>query len=162
MKTTLLFLSVFLSVNLFGQSTYGKWTNEDKRKCITDSENSMKGEDPINKSFNEVYNVNSIQLSNCKCDYLEKKRKDFESYDKDGRSDMVMNGELIYQAMKNCIDDESQIGNWSIKMRTFCPSIGMPDCVNKIMEAEYNNLFDAIRDFTIYPNKLEEYLKQCE
>ena len=162
MKTTLLFLSVFLSFSPFGQSTYGKWTNEDKRKCVTDSEKSMKGEDPMNKSFIEVFDVNSIQLSNCKCDYLEKKWKDFESYDKDGRSDMVMNGELIYQAMKNCIDDESQIGKWSNKMRLFCSKIGMPECINKKMEDEYNNLFDAIRDFTMSPNKLQGYLKQCE
>ena len=121
MKTTLLLLSVFLSTSLFGQtSNYSNWTSQDKEKCILDSEKSMNTEDDFSIYMLEIYEVNSMALSECKCDYLEKKWKDFETYNKEGRSDMVMNAELIKNAMTNCINDDSKIDNWSDKMQLFC------------------------------------------
>lgn len=162
MKTTLLFFSVFLSLSLYSQSTIGNWTEEDKSKCISNSEKDMKGKDELSLSLLEIYEVNSIQLSNCKCDYLETKWKNFESYDINGRSNRVMNAQLIKTVMKNCIEDNSEIGNWTEKMKIFCKKNSINDCMIEKMEKEYENVFDGLHDFTLYPNKMKEYMKLCE
>lgn len=153
---------MFLTTSLFGQSTIGNWTEQDKSKCISNSEKDMKGEDELNSSLFEIYGVKSIQLSNCKCDYLETKWENFESYNMSGRTNLVMNAELIKIAMKNCIEDNSEIGHWSEKMKLFCKRNRMNDCVIEKMEKEYENVFDGLYDSTLYPNKMKQYVKLCE
>tara|TARA_Y100000385_G_scaffold279912_1_gene330215 strand:+ start:885 stop:1370 length:486 start_codon:yes stop_codon:yes gene_type:complete len=159
----LLVLLLFLSSLAFGQkSSIGKWSTQDIQLCIDKSKKTMYAKDKMPNIMMEIYYLDIIDLSRCKCKYLENKLESYDFYDSKGRFDINLQADLVKNSLTKCINDSSQLGNWTKEMKNASLQLGLSDCQINIIEKNHVDLFDALSYYMLNEEAFNKLIDSCE
>ena len=150
-----IFLICFLFAFVCSWSQQKKWTESEKKQCMTErlKKISLDNDDASSgQMILEQYNMSKEEVVSCYCSKLENTHKTYKFArefinKKDRKSDRES-----FEMGFSCFNDKSEIGKWSIEMKNICikilrgPSSGLSEkqanCFCQTIEKHYVNFFE--------------------